>query len=280
MSPISGMIRYVLLRFVISLALMGLFFAAFVWYPDHSDLHRISSHVGQVSFLKQSLSEVYQRIDAVPDPATMGTGETSRAQQYQTGLAEIASESNVAAPTVPTGFGLLVDDEQVSHFSQITQDPRYASALKEAGVALSNDKKLLLHQKGVIFALANLLGYDPRKDLLQAGSAQAVTDHLQADVAGLEKTLERLGSVPAYSDPGVAGVPQQIHALQNTAQSLAQSQPQTPQLQAFADQVTAAQQEILAGRSAFWQQEKPKVLKPTNESEETLRLYLQQLNAL
>jgi chromosome segregation ATPase len=275
------MIRYVAIRFVASLIVVGALLFLFVWLPDYRALQRIHSHVSGVSATRVALSNEQQQLAALPEPSTIVVQKPQAASAYAAQLDSAASTADQQVPKIPSTYHLLTDDEQVVHFNEVAQTAKYKSALAEATAALTQDRALLNHQKGAITALANLIGYDPTEDLVSQHSSAVVTQHLQETVGGLEKTLERLGSVPSYPDKTLTQISGPIHDLQNSAESLSkEAAPSADQLSNFAGQVASVQQQILQNRTSFWQTEEPKAFAATDAAEESLRLYLQELYTL
>jgi hypothetical protein len=273
--------RYILPRLVVSLVLV--FGASYlVIYLQGAKDRVIAGHAREVQNMDQDLQNARERIKSLQSPGSI-TPAKPGAKAYSNKLAEAKGAFDAEAIKIPQSLGNQTKDRRTAAFNRIISNPAYRQAIAKSAQILKTDKAFLTHQADVMKALANLLQYDPVKDL-SSSDANTLSQHLSAAQGGLQITIDRLKAVPQYErDKTLNDLPKlvsQVQAARDKVAATVGSDDFAKDKQTFIDTVHQVQGQIIANRDKFWQDESQKLFKLTDNTQKTLHFYLVRLHDL
>lgn len=278
MKIVSGL----LVRLIVAFLVVGGILYIFVLSTQRTATNTINSHVRAARSFSNSLQTAHDRMKNLESPSVIMPAQKG-ARQFANKINEAKGSFSSKTLTIPSTLDSLGQNERVIKFNEVVGDPLYRDTTLQATQALRDDQLLLTYHGAVMLALANLLEYNPSSDL-SSGSSETLTQNLSAAQAGLQVTIDRLGSVPKYQpDQNLTDLIAIVSKLEPARAKLS-SAIDTPDFSkeksAFITVIHKAQGNIIANRSNFWSQQSIKLIAQTATSIDSLNVYYQRLNNL
>ncbi len=264
------------LRFGAAVLIAGLILYIFVFGPQRAIEGTINNHVKEAQNFDFSLQTARQRLKDLPNPETIIPGKKS-ARAY----ANKINEAKGAFSTAQLKISPLIDNQgrndRIGNFNSVVSDPNYRQAITQGGAALSADHAFLVHHAAVMLALANLLEYDPVKDL-SSDKTETLTQNLNAAKGGLQITIDRINSAPKYDNDKTLGKAAALIAEAQSARDKltgtlnSDNFPKAKEV--YINIVQRAQRDIIFNRNNFWAVESKRLLKMTDDAQKSFSVFL------
>lgn len=269
-------VGYLMVRLVAAFLIVGLILYLFIIGPRGSVNRTINHYVQANQAFDNSLQTARQRLKDLPSPSTIVPAQPG-ARQYANKLNDAKGAFSTSVPKPPAAIDNPSRDEHILKFNQVITDPYYHQASQRGGQSLSADYALLTHQAAVMMALANLLEYNPVKDLSSTNKT-ALFQNLEAAKGGLKITIDRLNSAPEYQNDknlvAVLASVKEVQAAAAKASAAVTSANFTQQKQAFIDATHQAQKDIIANRRLFWSTESSSLFQLTDQAQKAFAKFL------
>lgn len=269
------LLRSVVIRLVISLAIVGLGLFLFVWRPQHFAKIQADTHMREVLSLNSSLETAARRLNNTSGPNSIKPRAPGQAKAYVQEVARLYSPLNVNKPKIPKK--VLAIDPKLKHFNEITHSLGYSKVLTKADKSAKNAYHIVDHHVMVMRALQNVIEYDPMANIGSAPPDAALNQIIQMR-SGLEKATVALKQAEDSSDPALSQTQKLISQLYDQAVTIAvDGKLNQANLSAFDSAFLQAQVQILQNRQEFWDKYKPPTYKSLFEAQQKLNAYIELL---
>ncbi len=248
------------LLLLLARALAGIGIAAALLYflvvlPHQQALEKVQAGKGQVINVQKALDNASAQMKNLPQPSSIDPQVLGMAKDFVGQIDALLPTVNPGKVEQPQQISSNSFDKYIQDYNKIIAKKGYTDSLGQGLTTLGDDLDFLNHYRATMFAVANLVEYNPdaeSKDKLPGDISPA----LQAAAAGIDKTLTRLNEVPKFKDDSLGAVVDEVKKVESARKAyesaLGSSPPALNERSAYISAVAAAQKAIIANRQQFW----------------------------
>jgi hypothetical protein len=280
---VNPLVRTFLKRFVIALAVVAAGSWLLVWGPYSRARQTVLSEIARREANRDTRVETQNLIEGITSPSAVPLRERDAWKSYANTLKQISDKIGSSelilpkklppVPLTPTpALRALVND-----VNEIITDPNFGQRYKRASEAFKKADQLVAYHAATIFALTNLMEYDPVLDFQSFNIVSEDTkERLDRAKDGLEKTKKKLGeATPIYTDSALPSVIESVENLQKERDFLEQNGDKNRWIREF----QRTQSAIVGNRDTFWVKEKNATLNELKAAEveraEILKIWIE-----
>lgn len=234
----------------------GLLFLVGSLLISSSNQRQIKNYAEQIADLASTVNTAQNELMEFPAPSTLSLRQKGEVRGYVDQLRKtIMRIKPDAYPEVQKPLSPPVKNDQVKKFNQIVTSEAFVASLESTNRSLSETVDLLNYHADFMFAIANVLEYDPVFDT-NTSDNEALIQRLAAAGEGLGVIQDKLDGLNNPLDTSKKQVKETIGiieaARQPYMQAVIEKQSAESLKQTFIDATKKAQEQILANRQDFW----------------------------
>lgn len=265
-------------RITLSLAIAILTLYFVVLLPKQLALDHINKQVNDVGAVLRAVESGRSSIDSLPSVEAIKVQAQGSAKGYVQSLDSLLPTLNVSTPEPPKILSAEWQLKKIEKYNAIVRNQDYSVVTRQSASALQESGLFFKHHRDVMYAVANLLEYNPAEDV-KGDNPDAVLASLSATASGLEKTAQRINQASQYKNDeslkdvlvGVRRVQEARDAYENSINNTASTT--GVEKDAFVAVVAKAQQDIIVNRQEFWASNRANLLAKLEQAENLLQPY-------
>jgi hypothetical protein len=266
---------WIAVRVIAALVVAGLVLWFALIAPRQAALVEIDDHVKRLTTVMMALENGQTKFSGLPNTIDIKLQAKGAAKAYVYAIETAVSVVNVDVPAPPKAVMPYWRNEKIDQYNAFARNTDYAVALAQSAEALHGAQALINHHRAVMYAIANVLEYNPTEDT-KSNQPEAILPALEAAAAGLEKTIIRINEAPQFKGDGAAAIIAEVRNIETARQAYYNAitadtvRVSGAEKDAYIKAVANAQHFILTNRQEFWAANREAPIKAMQKAREAL----------
>ncbi len=237
----------------LGVAVASLYFLAVL--PHQRDLEKAKTSRDQVVNVQKALDTATTQLKNLPQPSSIVPGVMGSSKDFVGRLDTILPTLNPGQIEKPEVISRTWFDGYIEGYNKVISKKGNVDTLAIGLTALGDDLDFLNHYRATMFAVANLIEYNPDAESKDKQPSD-ISPALQAAAAGIDRTITRLNEAPKFKDDSLGALIDEVKNVEAARKAyesaLSTSPPALNERSAYIAAVAAAQKAIIVNRQQFW----------------------------